>query len=332
VAYMIDEEKSDIKTLRLEYALDKTNKEWTAIDIDGAQLKDGNEVVEIPAEGKSYLSENSNYVYRLTFVPEDDSLETITTAEHKFKTTYADITAEISKPTVKIVDNELNIYVDVVRPYFDGVHIPDYENLYYCIIYRMVGEAKWNAVLAEYANETMSLTMSLDEFVKGEKYEFKSAIIAGVEENVLGSNSSAYVTIPKEETPTPPAPPITGDADTTALAGDWHLTQWRGSVPSFDVYLSITEYGVVSLYQRIDSRLWETYYSTVEIDNGVINGEYTDGVAWAYSYYVAVEGDAMTWTSTTDSDEVSVYTRCTLPDVTNPEIRPTSLSDSLRFL
>lgn len=331
VAYMVDEEKSDIKTLRLEYALDKTNKEWTAIDIDGAQLNDGNEVVEIPAQGKSYLSENSNYVYRLTFVPKDDSLETITTEEHKFKTTYAEITAEISKPTVKIVDNELNIYVDVVRPYFDGVHIPDYENLYYCIIYRMVGEERWNAVLAEYANETMSLTMSLDEFVKGEKYEFKSAIIAGVEENILGSNSSAYVTIPKEETPTPPAPPITGDADTTALAGEWQLTSWRGAKPSFDVYLSITPDGIVTLWQRISSRSWETYYSTVGYENGVIAGTYTDGVAWSTSYSVTVDGDTMTWVDTTDSTDVSVYTRCTLPDFTNDATRATAIS-STRFL
>jgi hypothetical protein len=148
------------------------------------------------------------------------------------------------------------------------------------------------------------------------------------------SNETSY-TIPVTETPTPPTPPTppdSGDADTTALAGDWHLTEWRGTAPAFDVYLSITEDGVVTLYQRMDSRLWETYYSSVGFEQGVISGVYTDGVVWGASYYVTVEGDTMTWIDTADSGDVSVYTRCTLPDVTNPEIRPTSLSDSLRFL
>jgi hypothetical protein len=102
-------------------------------------------------------------------------------------------------------------------------------------------------------------------------------------------------------------------------------------VPSFDVYLNITADGVVSLYQRIESRLWETYHSLVGYEGGIITGEYTDGVAWAASYYVAVDGDTMTWTNTADSTEVSVYTRCTLPDFTNPDIR-TYAAEGRRFL
>ena len=88
---------------------------------------------------------------------------------------------------------------------------------------------------------------------------------------------------------------------------------------------------MVSLYQRIASRLWETFYSTVGYENGVITGVYTDGVAWAHSYSVVVDGDTMIWTSTTDSSDVSVYTRSELPDVTNPEIRTMSESGK-RFL
>ena len=125
--------------------------------------------------------------------------------------------------------------------------------------------------------------------------------------------------------------PISGDADTTDIAGEWHLTMWRGSVPSFDVYLSITDDGVVSLFQRMESRLWETFYSVVDYEDGIIAGEYTDGVAWAHSYYVTVEGNTMTWTSTTDANEISVYTRCSLPDITNPEIRVTATAGK-RFL
>jgi hypothetical protein len=81
----------------------------------------------------------------------------------------------------------------------------------------------------------------------------------------------------------------------------------------------------------MESRLSETFYSIVGFNSGIISGEYTDGVAWAASYYVTVDGDTMTWTNTTDSGEVSVYTRCTLPDFTNPEIRTTS-AQGRRFL
>jgi hypothetical protein len=153
-------------------------------------------------------------------------------------------------------------------------------------------------------------------FQEGVTYNFRTCM--DVNNMVLLLSGDAPYTIPVVETP---APPVSGDADTKALAGEWHLTEWRGAVPSFDVYLSISEDGVVILWQRMESRLWETFYSTVGFDGSIIAGEYTDGVAWAASYYVAVDGDTMTWTNTADSDEVSIYTRCTLPDFTNPDIR-----------
>ena len=138
-------------------------------------------------------------------------------------------------------------------------------------------------------------------------------------------------TIPQAQIPAPPTPPITGNADTSDIAGDWHLTQWRGSEPSFDVYLSITDNGVVSLFQRLTTHEWQTFFSAVGYENGVISGEYTDGVKWGSSYYVEVNGDSMTWTSTTDNSDISVYTRCTLPDVTNKATRA-SVGNHERFL
>jgi hypothetical protein len=107
---------------------------------------------------------------------------------------------------------------------------------------------------------------------------------------------------------------VSGDADTSDLVGTWHLTQWRGAEPSFDVYMSITEDGVVTLYQRIESRAWELFYSTVEFEDGIISGTYTDGVEWGASYSVALDGDTMVWTDTLDATDISIYTRAELPD------------------
>lgn len=156
--------------------------------------------------------------------------------------------------------------------------------------------------------------------------------MAGAEKKVKLSDI-VTITIPKEETPTPPTPPtppVGGDTDTTAIAGDWQLTQWRGAEPSFDVYLSITEDGVVTLWQRIESREWEQFYSTTTLENSVISGEYTDGSAWSASYTVTVDGDTMTWVDTADDTDISVYTRCTLPDFSTGET--TRSAHNNRFL
>lgn len=98
------------------------------------------------------------------------------------------------------------------------------------------------------------------------------------------------------------------------IAGSWHLTEWRGAEPSFDVYMSIdSDYGV-TLWQRLTSREWERYDSTATFANDTITGVYSDGVAWSASYSVTLDGDKMTWVDTADPTDISVYTRTELPD------------------
>ena len=332
VAYKVDGAKTDIKTVRLEYAQATGNKQWTAINIDGSKFNDGSEEITIPANGAKYLLENTNYAYRVTFIPTDGQYEAITTEEKTFKTTIAEITAEISMPEITLTDETVEVVVKDVRAYFDGIHIPDYENLTYAIYMIANSESEWNGYKANYKNGAMSISVPHDYFIKGRKYSFCGAIIAGVNNVLISSEILSTIPIPNDDdTPTPPAPPTGGDADTSDIAGDWHLTSWCGAEPSFDIYLSISEDGVVSLFQRFTTRLWETYYSTVEFENGIISGIYTDGVAWGTSYYVTISGDTMTWVDVTDSSDISVYTRCTLPDFTNPDIRVTN-SSTERFL
>lgn len=334
VQFTLDAEAQPIDSVVVEYRRKYSGSgEWIAVSVDGSTLKNGAATIRIPADGEQYLEECREYSCRVTIIPEDANYDSYSVTK-SFETSYAEVAADIAKPTAEIKGENLMLSVESVRVYFDGIELDNYYNLRYGFIYREHGDDEImtdrDFIEVKYDEDSgMSLSMPLSSFKQGATYEFYGAVIASAK---MPISECVLVTIPVEEIPTPPAPPVSGDADTTALAGDWHLTAWRGSVPSFDVYLSITEDGVVTLYQRIDSRLWETFYSTVGYENDIIAGKYTDGVAWAYAYHVDVEGDTMTWTSTTDSDEVSVYTRCTLPDVTNPEIRPTSLGDSLRFL
>ena len=70
---------------------------------------------------------------------------------------------------------------------------------------------------------------------------------------------------------------------------------------------------MVTLWQRITTHEWELYYSTVAIEEGIISGVYSDGVAWSTSYGIALGENSMTWIATNDSSDVSVYVPAELP-------------------
>lgn len=372
VAYKADDVAQEIASVRLEYCEVDDQSEWVDVVVDNY-----NKVITIPASGDSYLKENTNYVYRVTITPEDKSLNSLTSEEMEFKTTYAKITAEIDTPKLTIEGDTLSIVVDSAHAYFDGESLPQYNDIEYGFQYRESGETEWSELIAsEPKNGALSHTMPLNLLSEDTTYEFCCVIIAGPKDKTLSSDI-ATITTPKsddcgneggnddggdngnddgndddgnddggnddggdddggddgndDEPVTPPTPPITGDADTSAIEGEWHLTSWRGSEPAFDVYLNISVDGVVSLFQRIESRQWETFYSTVGYEDGIIFGEYTDGATWATSYHVSIDGDTMVWTDTTDSSDISVYTRCKLPDFNNPATRSTT-TKSNRFL
>ncbi len=315
VSFTLDGVESPLAKVEFKYALSTSAEEWTTVVISPENAEKN---FKIPAEGEPYLKEKCDYNYSVTLYPEDTNYESYT-IDGKFTTTEAVLSEKnLTEPT--ITDTENGITLSCVKPtlLIDEVEIPGYAEVKY-LFYYTDGNDHHGTIETVCADGNMSATVPYSLFKEGVTYSFNSRMDINNTE-VMDSDAVQY-TMPVNETPTPPAPPVSGDADTKALAGEWHLTEWRGAVPSFDVYLSITEDGVVSLYQRMESRLWETFYSTVGFDGSIIAGEYTDGVAWAASYYVAVDGDTMTWTNTADSGEVSVYTRCTLPDFTNPDIR-----------
>ena len=313
VSYLVDGEAQEIESVKLEYARKRSELEWVEVDMTDR------ESVTLPEEGGKYLDEKSNYLYKVTITPANREFEPITTDEQVFETKYAEVTAKISKPDVAIVGDNIEIVVESIEVRFDGIERPDYHYLEHFVYYRETGgeEAYWeNKSAVKLTNGGISLSLALSSFDEGKEYEFAGAVEAGAEHKVRLSEI-VTITIPKREEPTPPTPPtppVGGDADTTALAGTWHLSEWRGTAPSFDVYLSISEDGVVSLYQRLESREWELFYSTVTYADNTLWGTYTDGTAWSASYSVTLDGDKMTWVDTADPTDISVYTRTELPD------------------
>ena len=323
VAYLVDNEPQQIAFLKLEYALANTNS-WTAVEIAGSSIKNGKATISIPKSGDSYLVENSDYTYRVTVTPSNSDYKAITTENYSFKTTYAEITATIAKPQLSHNDDGITIKSGSIAVYRDGVATTDYTTYIY---FRTKGNNLWE----EYAlTANNSVVIPAEQLQPNTTYEAKVSIVAGAQSQVRESEV-ASITTPQSEVPIVPEPPTGGD--TTTIAGVWRLTSYRGAEPSFDIYMDITSTGGLTLYQRIDSRYWDVYQSSMAIDteNYIISGVYTDNVAWGSSYYISISSDTMTWTSTNDATDISIYTRSNLP--TSMPTAPTrAIVPSERFL
>ena len=323
VAYIINDEPQQIAFLKLEYAPANTNT-WTAVEIAGSSIKNGKATISIPKSGDSYLVENSDYAYRVTVTPYNSDYKAITTDVYSFKTIYAEITATIAKPQLSHNDAGITIKTGDIAVYRDGVASNDYTTHVY---FRKKGANLWE----EYAlAANNSVVIPAEALQHNTTYESKVSIVAGAQSQVRESEI-ATITTPQSEVPIVPEPPTGGD--TTTIAGVWRLTSYRGAEPSFDIYMDITSTGGLTLYQRIDSRYWDVYQSSMEIDNEkyIISGVYTDNVVWGSTYYLSIGSDTMTWTATNDATDISIYTRSTLP--TSMPTAPTrAIVPSERFL
>lgn len=321
VAYLVDDEPQQIAFLKLEYALAGAN-EWNVVEIAGSSIKNGKASISIPKSGDAYLVENSDYTYRMTITPANGDYKAITTKNFSFATTYAEITATIAKPQLSHNDEGITIKAGSIAVYRDGVATNDYTTYVY---FRTKGNNLWTEYKLAANN---SVLIPASELKDNTTYEAKVSIVAGAQSQVRESEI-ASITTPKNETPITPEPPIGGD--TSSIAGVWHLTSWRGAVPSFEVYMDITATGGITLYQRIESLYWDVYQSSTTIKDYVISGVYTDNVAWGASYYLSIDSDTMTWTATNDSTDVSIYTRSTLPS-SMPTAPTRAIAPSERFL
>lgn len=313
VAYLVDGASAAIHVVKVEYKRTSA-EEWIAHEFMGSVIQGGKMSVELPFEGEDYLEENRNYHLRATLYPEDVSFEPLISDIVEFKTQYVEITANIAKPTLKVNGENIRASVENIEVFYDGISMNEYHDsrkVKYYFYYRIKGNDDWTTMEVEATDGDISATISAEE---GNTYEVKALIVAGAIQKARES-AIAEIEVPNNETPTPPTPPTppVGGGDTSSIAGVWHLTTWRGVEPSFDVYIEINAEGGLMLYQRIESRYWDIYSSTAAVVDGVISGTYTDGTAWGASYNVSVEGDTMTWVSTLDSADVSVYTRSELP-------------------
>lgn len=329
IAYLVDGATEQISIIKVEYSPAST-QEWLSHEFYGSMIESGTMSVELPFEGKDYLKESSDYKLRVTLFPENSNYAPLRSDEHTFSTIAAEVSANIPMPKLSINAHTIDAKVENIEIFYDGVPSVYYSSPYstrYQFRYRMAGTEEWSLVGVGAKHGKMEATLVLWDYADDTTYEVQAMVIAGADGETLYSD---VATIKTPAAPTPP--PFGGGGDTSDIAGTWHLTQWRGAEPSFDVYLSITEDGIVTLWQRIESREWQRYYSIAEIENGVISGTYTDGVAWGASYNVTLGNETMTWINTADSGDISVYTRAELPEGFTPAQSATRTSNRARFL
>lgn len=126
----------------------------------------------------------------------------------------------------------------------------------------------------------------------------------------------------EDSTPDPNQP----SSATHSVTGEWRLVSW-GELSTADIYVSFAENGTFELYQRLYTPEYRYLHGTYKYAKSVLDGVYSDAVAWGSAYRVSfnTKGTQMTLTSELDKDDVSVFTRATIPD----EIRSVKSKNSV---
>ncbi|MBR4028874.1 MAG: hypothetical protein IKJ08_04750 [Alistipes sp.] len=121
------------------------------------------------------------------------------------------------------------------------------------------------------------------------------------------------------------------DGPTGNLEGQWHIVEWNGTEPEFDVYLSFND-GSFDIYQQVWTLDYQHFYGAYIIKGSIINGQYVDGVDWACGYKFNVSGDTLTLHSQEDNSVTSVYKSCVIPQDVITEATTTRVEGATPFL
>lgn len=329
ISYTIDGEDIDIDSIDIEWGEVGSDYDQS-IRIAGSDIIDGEVSITLPSTTEERLKENTTYNLRATVVPKNDKLEQ-RSYEFSLQTKDAAIEPVLTTPKLTLLANgALQITAEEMYATLDGRY--DATDIERGIMFRASGEEWIMAESVGYGDSGLYAEIPASTLQDDTLYEVISVIDVNGKENF--SSATASIRTPKAETPEPPTPEPPVDSDTTAIAGTWHLVEWCGTTPSFEVYMEINTTGDVVLYQKMQSRDWECYTSSAGItEDGIIRGVYDDGVAWGASYSYTTTANSMTWVNANDASDVSVYERCELPDgVATATTSATRSHTATRFL
>lgn len=117
----------------------------------------------------------------------------------------------------------------------------------------------------------------------------------------------------------------------SGVVGEWHQTRWSNEMPEdFDVYVEFRTDGICTIYQKVESPVFEKRTGTFNVAGTRLSGAYSSGTPWRLDYDFELSGDGNTLTLTSAAEE-SVYVRTTIPEeIRNvPEVRSALSEDFL---
>lgn len=92
------------------------------------------------------------------------------------------------------------------------------------------------------------------------------------------------------------------------LVGEWHYSD-----NDTDVYIAFGESGEYELFQKIGAGRYREYRGKWFLEKGILSGDYAEGSEWGSSYKVEVNSNTLTLIALNGSEEVTVYTRESIP-------------------
>lgn len=281
--------------------------------------------LNIPQDNTQDLQENTSYEYRVEARAGHDAAPVLTSSIHTFQTVDATVSISQSEPQGLLNETSLSFSVSEVTILLDERRsLNDFSAQ---LEYRVQGTSTWESMTASRSGNGYEAILPISQLTPGTTYELRGQVTAHASSH---TTSTLQISIPQQEDPEPD-PPVGGD--THLVAGTWHLVQWQGKTPNFEVYLQIDQVGNVILWQKIESLHWQRFDAVASIQDNIIAGEYLDGTAWGTSYYFSISEDRMTWTNTNDSTDSSIYERSLLPeDLVNEAVSVIALASSPKFL
>ena len=122
-----------------------------------------------------------------------------------------------------------------------------------------------------------------------------------------------------------------GPAVSSGIDGQWHLVEWNGETPEFDVYVEYKS-GEFDIYQQVYSLYYEHFEGAYSVSGDIVTGTYADGTNWACGYKFEVADGKLTMYSQEDQSVVSVYEACEIPQAVIDEATTTRSAEAVPFL
>lgn len=126
-------------------------------------------------------------------------------------------------------------------------------------------------------------------------------------------------------------PDNNGGSKAGKIDGEWHIVEWNGESPEFEVYVKF-ESGSFEIYQQVWSLDYELFKGTYKVNGDIVTGTYEDGSIWASGYKFMVEGNQLSMYSQEDKSITSIYEKCEIPAEIITEATTTRSSEVVPFL